>query len=288
MADISKITLPSGNTYDLAVVADNIKTGYVNTHPENLPVIIPFINNDIAHLLKRGGSATVAYDGTTQSVNISNVFDGSASYWAINPTGITTIVIELTLHQKFTYGNVFYVDFGYSGWRAKSIKIETALDSGDWTQRGSTTSNSLGHYYINVSIGATGYNKLRFTFSSFAHSTIFRIAQLGVVNYSSLGSRQPLMSRGNDDYVFRNITPNDDNTYDLGSSNRKWRNVFANTLNGTTIPSNPKFTDTTYTNMSQNEASTGTATTPRSISAKVLQTTIKEYVDSLDASEVSY
>lgn len=39
------------------------KAFYLNTHPENAGVIIPFINNDLAFLLKRGGRAKVTYDG---------------------------------------------------------------------------------------------------------------------------------------------------------------------------------------------------------------------------------
>lgn len=70
------------------------------------------INNDIAHLLKRGGSAVVTYDGTTKSVDLTKVFDGSPSYFAIDPSSVTTIVIELTLHRTFTYSNTVYVDFG--------------------------------------------------------------------------------------------------------------------------------------------------------------------------------
>lgn len=46
--------------------------------------------------------------------------------------------------------------------------------------------------------------------------------------------------------------------------------------------------NTTYSALSQTDATAGTATTGRLITAKVLHDTIKNYVDSLDASEVSY
>ena len=52
------------------------------------------------------------------------------------------------------------------------------------------------------------------------------------------------------------------------------------TINNSTVGNNPKFTDTTYSNMSQTEASTGTATSARSISAKVLHDTIEEMMPS--------
>ena len=247
--------------------ADNIVGGYLNIHPENNPTVIPFIHNDIAFLLKRGGSAVVKYDNTVQNVDISNVFDGSGSYCGINPTGVTTITIELTLHTTFTWPNIIYADFGADSWRSKTVKIEVMNTnySGDtWTQKYSTTTNTVGHVYVATShtpVGASnaggGFNKIRFTFSNWGNATNFRISQLGVCNYGSIGVRQTYMSRGIDDYIFRNITPNSSSTYSLGDSSHKWKNIYVDTLNGTTIPTSPKFTDTTYE--SKAAASGGTA-----------------------------
>lgn len=294
MADISKITIPSGSTYNLkdatarsslsnkqdkitaitaqttqavypikidsqghitaygsAVTsmaptahthsANDLNGGYINIHPENGPVIIPFIHNDIAHLLKRGGSAVVKYDSTTKSVDITNCFDGTGSYWAINPTGTTTITIELTLHTTFGWTNTIYVDFGSGSWRAKSVKIEvmnSGYASDTWSQKYNTTSNGSGHVFVTTShtpVGASnaggGFNKIRLTFSSWQTATGFRISQIGVYNYGSAGLRETYMSRGDDDHLFRSITPNANNTYALGSSSLKWSNVYANAYN---------------------------------------------------------
>lgn len=306
MADISKITILNGNTYDIkdatarssipsaatatpladgtAAVgssakyaredhrhptdtsraaashthsSNDITAGYLNIHPENSPTIIPFIHNDIASLLKRGGSAVVKYDGTTQSVDISNVFDGSGSYWSINPTDVTQIVIELTLHKAFGWTNTIYVDFGNNSWRAKSVKIDvmnTNYTGDTWVSKYNTTTNAIGHVYVTTSHtpngagnAGAGFNKIRLTFSNWTTANGFRIAQIGVYNYGSSGVRETYMSRGTDDYVFRNITPNATNTYSLGDSSHKWKDVQTTSLNGTTIPSSPKFTDTTYT-----------------------------------------
>jgi len=215
---------------------------YINTHPENSPVLIPFIHNDISFLLTRGGSAKVYYDDVEQTQNISNVFDGSPSYWAINPTGTTEIVIELTLHQVFAWTNTIYCDFGSSGWRSKAVKIEvinTNYAQDVWTAKLNTTTNGSGnikvtfnHTPVGASNAGGGFNKIRFTFSDWNSATIFRIAQLGVYNYGSKGVRETSMSRGIDDYVFRNITPNSNNTYNLGSSSNKWANVYATTFQG--------------------------------------------------------
>lgn len=213
---------------------------YLNTHPENTPVVIPFIHNDISFLKVRGGSYVVEYDGTTQSQNIDSVFDGSPSYWAINPTGITTITITLTLHKVFTWSNTVYFDFGSSGWRSKNIKIE-AMNSNFaddvWSTKLNMTDNTKGngkvtfsHTPVGASSASGGFNKLRFTFSSWNSSTIFRIAQLGVYNYGSLGVRETFMSRGIDDEVMRNITPITTGYYNLGSSSKRWANVYTSNL----------------------------------------------------------
>lgn len=237
ITDVKKIITSS----DLSNYITN-SNSYINTHPENNPVIIPFIHNDIAFLLKRGGSAKIYYDNVEQTLDISNVFDGSGSYWGIDPTGTTTIMIELTLHKVFTWTNTIYCDFGASGWRSKSVKIEVMNSNytGDvWTSKYNTTSNASGNVktqFTHTPVGADnagkGFNKIRFTFSDWNNTTIFRIAQLGVYNYGSQGVRETYMSRGIDDAIYRNITPNNNNTFNLGSSSNKWANVYATNLNG--------------------------------------------------------
>ena len=214
---------------------------YINTHPENSPTIIPFINNDIAFLLKRGGSAVVKYDGVVQDVNISNVFDGSPSYWAIDPTGVTEVVIELTLHKVFAWTNTVYVDSGSNGWRAKNIKLEvinTNYADDIWTVKSESTDRTISqfkHTFNHKPVGATneggGFNKIRLTFSGWNSATIFRIAAIGIVNYGSSGLRETFLPRDGGE-TFGSISPYQNESYDLGSSSKKWNNVYAKTFNG--------------------------------------------------------
>lgn len=231
---------------------------YVRTQPENSPAIIPFINNDIAFLLKRGGSAIVKYDGVVQNVDISNAFDGSPSYWGITYTGTTEIVIELTLHKVFAWTNTLYIDFG--PWFTKTIKVEVMRSDATypndvWTEKFSTTNNTSGHVVANVThtpVGATnaggGFNKVRLTFS-FANgaysSTMFRIAQIGILNYGSSGLRETYMSRGIDDPVFRNITPYASGTNNLGSSVSRWLNIYGNNIYTNRIVNSVQIGDST-------------------------------------------
>ena len=200
MSDISQIKLPNGSTYD---IKDNrIPDNYITTHPENPDgnfFIVPFINNDIAHLLKRGGTVIVKVDGTVVDWDLSNAFDGSPSYvmkiTSDFPNGENSVVeIELTLFKKFLYNNTIYVDHGHLNWRAKNIKIETALDNDEYTVILSKSNNTSSHYYDYRSYGATGFNKIRLTFTDFAGSN-FRIACIGVITYNSNGLRETFLPR---------------------------------------------------------------------------------------------
>lgn len=206
---------------------------YINTHPENSGAIIPFINNDIAYLLKRGGSAVVYYDGVVQSTDISNVFDGSASYWNISVSDVTEVIIELTLHKTFTYTNVAYIDFGATHWRAKNIMIDVMNSNSEteWTNKSTITENQIGEHKITFTHNdGTGFNKIRFTFSNFAY-TSFRLACLGLLGYNSNGLRETFLPKDGGS-VYGSITPFNTSTYNLGSSSLKWNDVYATKFNG--------------------------------------------------------
>lgn len=237
-------TAASASSVNPANITDGYtSTGfYLNTHPEAGKLLIPFINNDIAYLTKRGGTAKVYYDGVEQSVSIVNVFDGSPSYWAINPTGTTEIIIELTLHATKGWTNTIYIDFGSPSWRAKSIKIEVMNSnyaSDTWTVKSEQTNYSIGEHKItfgHTPVGASnaggGFNKIRFTFSDFATATIFRIACLGLYNYGSSGLRETFLPKDGGE-MYGGITPYLNNSYNIGSSSKVYNTVYATSFNGT-------------------------------------------------------
>lgn len=279
---------PTSHTHS----ANDLNGGYINIHPENSPIIIPFIHNDIAHLLKRGGSASITYDGMTQTVDLSNCFDGSGSYWSVSGN-ISTIVIELTLHKQFAWTNTIYVDFGATAWRAKSIKIEAMNTnySGDtWATKINVTNYSTGHITCagahtpsGASNAGGGFNKLRFTFSDFSSISTsggsFRISQIGIYNYGSVGLRETYMSRGADDPIFRSITPYANNTYNLGSSSNKWANIYATTFTGNltgNVTGNVSGTagGVAWANVSGKPTLTGSKTTSITASTTATKTTL--------------
>lgn len=228
---------------------------YIDTHPENGKAIIPFINNDIAFLLKRGGSASVYYDGVLQSTDLNNVFDGSPSYWAINPTGVTSISIELVLHKTFTWTNTIYIAFGASAWRSRNITVDVMNPNNgevDWTNKATVTGNGRGEYFITFSHNnGTGFNKVRLTFSDWVTATGFRIAQIGVLNYGSEGLKETFISKGGSS-VYGNIYPYTDSLYTLGDPSYYWSNTYTDTL---TITSTSKVTNLNADELDDQEGS---------------------------------
>ena len=158
-ADLATKATQDANGTDIRANYLRKSSDYLNTHPENSGTILPFMNNDIAFLKARGGSVKVFYDGVEQTINTDSMFDACANYWAMNPTGITEVVIELTLHKVFPWTNTIYVDHGSSGWRSKSVKIETintnyADDA--WVVRYTNTAQTKGNYFTTFTHQAVG------------------------------------------------------------------------------------------------------------------------------------
>lgn len=290
MADISKIKLPDNTTYDLSVQAEKIKSGYLsnriylNTQPENGgSAVLPFLYNDLAFLTLKGGSidAYLTIDTTYTAETLSNkteyalssplnLFDASPSYTSNivrggDNAGTDIRVIDLTLHKTFTYSNVFYIDFGAPNWRARNIQVlvKNSATETNYVKKIDITNNGIGHRFAGLShtskntSGSTvqGFNRMRVVLSGFTSGNSTgntRIAQIGLINYGSAGVRETYMSRGIDDPIYRNITPNTNNTYNLGTSSKKWANGYFTNINGVVVGSSPKFTDTTYTPASAN------------------------------------
>lgn len=252
----AKLTSGTVGSWSVPVYfSDGVPTSitYLNNHPENnTSVLLPFINNDLAHLVQRGGSyeiysttstsfTAININKTALSLDLSEAFDGSYSYCNINRPQNETTVIDIVYPGIFDYTNRFYIDFGSDGWRAKNIQLLVCNSDTEtsYVLKNSITDNNLGHWTCKISHTSTnssggtvqGFNRLRIVLSGWV-STQNRIAQIGVIKYSSIGTRIPYMSRGIDDQVYRSITPAKNNTYSLGSSTNNWSNVYATTFYG--------------------------------------------------------
>lgn len=236
---------------------------YYNTHPENNGGIIPFIYNDIAFLTSKGGSYTYysttdtdytadTLSGTTITTSLTNAFDASPSYAGVNRPQTEVSVIDITCHKVFTYSNVFYIDFGASAWRAKSVTllVRNSNTETTWTQKGTITNNAKGHWWLAVSHTSTsggstvqGFNQMRIVLTDW-NSTQSRIAQIGLINYGSYGVNETFISRGGCNGIYGSLIPNANDTFDLGSSSKKWKNGYFTNINGVAVGNSPKFTDT--------------------------------------------
>lgn len=237
--------------------ADLLSSGYINIHPENGPVVIPFIHNDLAFLNKKGGSyklyQTTSTNFTLPSLtetalsasNPDNMFDGSPSYNIISTTGEFTAVIDMSLHKMFTYSNIFYIDFGASGWRAKNISVYVmnADTETSYVLKKSITGNTKGNWYESISHTSTnssggtvqGFNRLRVVLSGFNNTSSTsgkRISQIGLLNYGSFGVTETFISRGGCSGIYGNLLPHANNTLNLGSDAKKWANVYATNFVG--------------------------------------------------------
>lgn len=250
-------------SYNTSNADDIVGLGYFNTHPENNGTIIPFIYNDLAFLSKKGGSysvySTTSTDYTVATLNqgtisytgFDNVFDASPSYAMLSTVGDYVAVIDLTLNKTYTYSNSFYIDFGASGWRAKSIAVyvmNSATES-KYTLKNSTTTNEKGNWYCIVSHSSKnssdttvqGFNKLRIVLNKFNSTTSTsgkRISQIGLINYSSSGVNETFISRGGCSGIYGSLIPQTTNNADLGSSSKRWKNIYANTFDGTATKAN--------------------------------------------------
>lgn len=257
-ASTMKTSLGLGSlAYLSSLPASSITQGYLNTHPENAPIILPFINNDLAFLNKKGGSykvyQTTSTDYTAASLTETavtlnsgdNLFDGSPSYATISTTGAFVAVIDMTLHKVFSYSNVFYIDFGSAQWRAKkvSVYVMNADTETAYTFKQSIEDNAKGNWFASVShtsvnsAGTTvyGFNRLRVVLSDFYNTSSTsgkRIAQVGLLNYGSYGVTETYISRGGCAGIYGSLVPHTNNNINLGSSSKKWANVYATTFTG--------------------------------------------------------
>ena len=210
-------------------------TFYLDTHPDGNTAIVPFINNDIAFFTEKGGNVVLKFDGNIQPyIDLTACFDGSTSYWRQDISYINEISMELDLHEDFTNRNTIYIDFGQEEWRCKNIKVDVMHSRYDssWSNITNITDNEHGQYYSDIEYITSGQNyvgfdRIRFTFSGW-NASEFRIAQIGLIGWDSTGMRKTYMSRGIDDKVYRNITPGSSESYDLGSEDNKWNNIYGN------------------------------------------------------------
>lgn len=231
---------------------------YVNHHPENGGgSIIPFLYNDLGHLLSKGGSCSIYTTsdtdftvGTLTQVKTisatSYLFDGSPKYqnnfsssFTAQTSGDTslaqeTLVIDLTLHQTFTYSSVFYIDFGNTSWYSRNIQVLTNKSTVNttFTSRANVTGRTYPAFYCTWDLGSTGCNRIRIVLKNPKKN--LRIAQIGLINYSSAGVTETFVSRGGSTMygtlTSQEVKPRSNNTYNLGAASAQYNAIYGKTI----------------------------------------------------------
>lgn len=228
----------------------NTKT-YISHHPENgNGNIIPFIYNDIAHLLSRGGACSIYTTSATSytSVDLGKVktlsaqtalFDGSPSYqgdFSSILTGSETLIIDVTCHKTFYWSSTIYIDFGVINWTPSNVKILTSVAGGTYTERMSVTGLGTPALYKLFDGSSAGFSRIRFVLEKAKAN--MRVAQIGVINYGSSGATETLVSRGGSS-MFGSLIPYNNYGANLGGSSNQWNAIYGSAIyeNGTALSS---------------------------------------------------
>lgn len=207
---------------------------YLNVATEAGSIILPFLSNDLAFLMKRGGSATISgdYTGTPE---LDKLFNGQPDYMFCplsSQDGEIVLTINLPTDKTYNYGQILYVDFGTNSWRANSIRVQCYHRDYSETEPEAVYKTIDGTcdspFWVAGRIGTSeGYKitKIVFTFFGFQTTGALRITQIGLQHFNSMGAAAAYMSRGNDDRVWRSISPAS-SSYTLGAAGSPWGSLF--------------------------------------------------------------
>ena len=171
---------------------------------------------------------------------ISDTIKGSRWLWTTNAWAYSSAA-WLLIGVSYSATNAYF-----------DITLEAADSSDNWT----TLLTKTKCYYNSVPVWfktntPQAMAKLRLTVVRNAEDTTTNVLPFTSIRW--LASRWGDQGRGEElEYPYQwdtalNIYPVTNNASTLGTSSYKWSNVYTNGINGTTVPSSPKFTDTTYT-----------------------------------------
>lgn len=230
-----------GNADIPAYIKDNEAKAIesLRVHPEdNDSVVIPYMFNDLAYLITRGGSCTVEItsgSGTFTDNDKSNMFDCSPSYFIIKKTKISsnpdtyssiTLTVTLTLPSTLYHSQILYIDFGTSWWQPSSVTVRYGYNSTSTYPSQTKTGLDTPVVKFKLDAGQDGMNRIQIELSGWKSGAAqARIAEIGLINYESKGAQDVFMSRGVDDPVWRDITPS--GTHSLGQNGTRWANIYS-------------------------------------------------------------
>ena len=233
----------SGTTFS---IASNvlIQGSVIDTHHEGNDTVTLDGTNELYAFYDRGGTCdayeveqsatltnqTLTRTSTSVGALSANVFNGLVGYNQSSVyQGDKFAVYDLALPANYPYGAAFFWSFGNGGWTPAKMRILIGKYNASGFTYISKYSSDACPAYGKVGIGnsATGFDRLRIVVSKY-----LRLACFGITFYASTGLRTTYMNRCLDDAVYRNISPAKDNTWVLGTSSLRWKEVRAVNLYG--------------------------------------------------------
>ena len=234
----------SGTTFS---IASNVlvQGSVIDTHYNGNGTVTLDGTNELYAFYDRGGtcdayeveqSATLTNQTLTRTSTAvaklsANVFNGMVGYNQTDGiySGEKFAVYDLALPASYPYGANFFWSFGNGKWKPAKMRVLVGKYSASgFTYISKYSTDSCPAYgKVSVGNGETGFNRLRIVVSKYS-----RLACFGVTFYDSRGLRTTFMNRCLDDAVYRNISPAKDNTWSLGTSSLRWKEVRAVNLYG--------------------------------------------------------
>ena len=216
---------------------------------------------------RSGSSGSYSYSNAIGASNSgwANAFDShsstAGSWYSDNGTdGVyshgtdTPGTIELQWTNEITYSLVVGIVFGSNSFTATYVKIEAYKGDGAggnaWQTLCEITDNTdqvILRKVDNNSGTGSATTRLKYTLGGSVNGSYFRIHSLYMANYragdNNLNNTGTDTTRGvnfleryKDGHLHGNLRPGADNTYDLGSSNYSWKNLYIDgniTIGGT-------------------------------------------------------
>ena len=224
-----------------------LKDTLANSAFEADPLCHPFLMNDLASFIARGG--TYAFGGLTSTPGgLGQLFSTQGHVYFGNSlySGSTFTITLTNLPRNLNYGTFIGITFGSAAFSPSSCKIETSDNGGGtWTTRLDHTGSQF-NYFTRVDASGSGINAIRYTIGQ-GNSGGVRIQSLWGFNYNSHGMEHYFMPRSGGQ-LYGNMSFPSGNGIDFS----------ATADGGTTTPSEllddyeegtwtPNFTGVTYT-----------------------------------------
>jgi len=198
-----------------------------------------------------GTGITLSADSTNNKLTVTGVNPG-----VTHGTGVVYLT-ETT--DKFGIGSItpaYMLDVTGDGRLTTNLTLGGALNAGGITSKTynafATASQATTHslsasndLYVggSLEIGGTIYGTLSGGLNAgfsegavpFTNSSGNLVADSTNFNYNASSQKLTLANFGVSTYVYSNLIPNTGSQYDIGTSARKWKNVYADTITATTL-----------------------------------------------------